>query len=112
MQVTKRDGSKEPQDIRKIQKVTEWACAGLNVSQSELEVEANLLFFDGIKTSQIHNALIGAAAAPVPEARLRHLVRFSQKGQFNLPPVRFTQVYAPQHQAQEQKPALGQVTVH
>ena len=46
------------------------------------------------------------------ELRLRHLVRFSQKGQFNLPPVRFTQVYAPQHQAQEQKPALGQVTVH
>ncbi|VVQ18099.1 hypothetical protein PS914_06120 [Pseudomonas fluorescens] len=46
------------------------------------------------------------------ELRLRHLVRFSQKGQFNLPPVRFTQVYAPQHQAREQKPALGQVTVH
>lgn len=57
-----------------------------------------------------------AYAVPVDalsgELRLRHLVRFSQKGQFNLPPVRFTQVYAPQHQAQEQKPALGQVTVH
>jgi uncharacterized protein YfaS (alpha-2-macroglobulin family) len=46
------------------------------------------------------------------ELRVRHLVRFSQKGQFNLPPVRFTQIYAPQHQAQEQKPALGQVMVH
>ncbi|MXR32175.1 alpha-2-macroglobulin [Pseudomonas sp. PICF6] len=46
------------------------------------------------------------------ELRLRHLVRFSQKGQFSLPPVRFTQVYAPQHQAREQKPALGQVTVN
>ncbi|QJI43957.1 alpha-2-macroglobulin family protein [Pseudomonas sp. ADAK2] len=46
------------------------------------------------------------------ELRVRHLVRFSQKGQFNLPPVRFTQVYAPQHQAQEQKPALSQVTVN
>ena len=35
-----------------------------------------------------------------------------QKGQFNLPPIRFTQVYAPQHQALEQKPALiGQTTV-
>lgn len=57
-----------------------------------------------------------AYAVPVDalsgELRLRHLVRFSQKGQFNLPPVKFTQVYAPQHQAQEQKPALGQVTVH
>ncbi len=46
------------------------------------------------------------------ELRLRHLVRFSQKGQFNLPPVRFTQVYAPQNQAWEKKPALGQVTVN
>ncbi len=49
----------------------------------------------------------GLYAVPVDalsgELRLRHLVRFSQKGQFNLPPVRFTQVYAPQHQAQEAK---------
>ncbi|RVD76054.1 alpha-2-macroglobulin family protein [Pseudomonas koreensis] len=57
-----------------------------------------------------------AYAVPVDalsgELRLRHLVRFSQKGQFNLPPVRFTQVYAPQHQAQEAKAALGQVSVN
>ncbi|GFM81345.1 UPF0192 protein [Pseudomonas cichorii] len=46
------------------------------------------------------------------ELRMRHLVRFSQKGQFNLPPVRFTQVYAPQHQALEQKPAFGQIKVN
>ncbi len=46
------------------------------------------------------------------ELRMRHLVRFSQKGQFNLPPVRFTQVYAPQHQALEQKPAYGQIKVN
>ncbi len=45
------------------------------------------------------------------ELRFRHLVRFSQKGQFNLPPVRYTQLYAPQHKAQEKKPALSQVTV-
>ncbi|MBK5531392.1 alpha-2-macroglobulin family protein [Pseudomonas sp. TH08] len=57
-----------------------------------------------------------AYAVPVDalsgELRLRHLVRFSQKGQFTLPPVRFTQIYAPQHQAQEAKAALGQVTVN
>ncbi|WP_421548957.1 alpha-2-macroglobulin family protein [Pseudomonas sp. QD4] len=45
------------------------------------------------------------------EVRLRHLIRFSQKGQFNLPAARYFQVYAPEHQAAEQKPALGQVTV-
>src|SRR5471032_1162962 len=43
------------------------------------------------------------------EVRLRHLIRFSQKGQFKLPPARFSQIYAPEHQAQEQKPALGQI---
>lgn len=62
MQVTKRDGSREPLDIEKIHKVAEWACRGLDVSQSELEIEAKLQFFDGIKTSQIHDALIGSAA--------------------------------------------------
>ncbi|WP_122315260.1 alpha-2-macroglobulin [Pseudomonas cichorii] len=46
------------------------------------------------------------------ELRVRHLVRFSQKGQFKLPPVRFTQVYAPQHQALETKPAFGQIKVN
>lgn len=45
------------------------------------------------------------------EVRLRHLIRFSQKGQFNLPPARYYQVYAPEHQAQERNPALGRVLV-
>jgi len=62
MNVVKRDGSREPLTIEKIHKVTEWACRGLNVSQSELETAANLLFFDGIKTEDIHNALIKAAS--------------------------------------------------
>ena len=63
MQVTKRNGTTEPLAIEKIHRVTEWACKGLNVSQSELEMESNLLFFDNIKTSQIHDALINAAAS-------------------------------------------------
>lgn len=63
MQVIKRDGSKEALNIEKIHKVTEWACDGLQVSQSALEMEANLLFFDNIKTETIHDALIQAAAS-------------------------------------------------
>lgn len=63
MQVIKRNGSPEQLDIAKIHKVTEWACTGLDVSQSELEVEAKLQFFDGIKTTQIHDALISAASS-------------------------------------------------
>jgi ribonucleoside-diphosphate reductase alpha chain len=61
MQVTKRDGRSEPYDIEKIHKVTEWATAGLDASQSELEVEAQLLVFGSMKTTQIHEALIQAA---------------------------------------------------
>lgn len=59
--VVKRNGSVEPLQINKIHKVVEWACKDLNVSQSTLETEAHLMLFDGIKTADIHKALIKAA---------------------------------------------------
>lgn len=45
------------------------------------------------------------------ELRFRHLVRFSQKGEFALPPARYVRMYAPAEQALEQNPALARVTV-
>lgn len=42
---------------------------------------------------------------------VRHLVRFSQKGQFTLPPVRYRQLYAPLLQGLERNPTLRQITV-
>ncbi|MOA61053.1 hypothetical protein D3C78_1860950 [compost metagenome] len=42
---------------------------------------------------------------------LRHLVRFSQKGQFNLPPARYVRMYDPQQQAVEANPALAALKV-
>ncbi|VCX95013.1 hypothetical protein BANRA_05974 [Pseudomonas aeruginosa] len=45
------------------------------------------------------------------EQRFRHLVRFSQKGSFNLPPARYLRLYAPEQQALEAKPALAKVKV-
>ncbi|KAF1050546.1 MAG: hypothetical protein GAK43_02760 [Stenotrophomonas maltophilia] len=45
------------------------------------------------------------------ELVFRHLVRFSQKGSFALPPARYQRIYAPQQQALEQKPALAQIKV-
>ena len=42
---------------------------------------------------------------------VRHLVRFSQKGQFSLPPARYVRMYAPQEQALEREPAYGQLQV-
>lgn len=43
---------------------------------------------------------------------LRHLVRFSQKGRFRLPPVRYLRMYAPDEQVLEPTPALGEVEVN
>lgn len=46
------------------------------------------------------------------EVRLRHLVRFGQKGLFNLPPVRLTDMYNPARTYYEQSPKLPQVQVN
>ncbi len=60
--VIKRDGRKEELDVRKIQKYTKDAVAGLrNVSQSELEVDAKIQFRDGMSTSEIQQTLIQTA---------------------------------------------------
>ena len=45
------------------------------------------------------------------ETRFRHLVRFSQKGAFVLPPVRYVRMYAPEQQALEADPPLSHVAV-
>lgn len=58
MTVVKRDGTVEPREDQKIQKATEWMCRGLNVSQSELEVNIAAKFYDGMPTSKIEEAVI------------------------------------------------------
>lgn len=65
MQVIKRDGRREALDVSKIQKETAWACQGLNVSQSELEMRAEVLFFDGMKTTEIHAAVVRGAVSMI-----------------------------------------------
>ncbi len=45
------------------------------------------------------------------EIRLRHLVRFSQKGRFSLPPARYMPMYAPRQQAYEANPPLSTLMV-
>lgn len=62
MLVVKRDGSKKAFDLSKIQRLNEFATTGLDVSQSELESSMSIKFFDGMKTSDIHDAQIAAAA--------------------------------------------------
>ncbi len=60
--IVKRNGRREPLDITKIQKYTSAAVKGLsNVSQSELEVDAQIQFRDGINSNEIQHTLIKTA---------------------------------------------------
>ncbi|GLR69965.1 class 1a ribonucleoside-diphosphate reductase subunit alpha [Agaribacter marinus] len=61
--VTKRDGTQEAIDLDKIHKVVTWATKGLdNVSVSQVEIKAQIQFYNGIKTEEIHETLIKSAA--------------------------------------------------
>lgn len=61
--VTKRDGSKERINLDKIHRVIDWAAEGLNnVSVSQVELRSHIQFYDGIKTADIHETIIKAAA--------------------------------------------------
>ncbi|MGB7801118.1 class 1a ribonucleoside-diphosphate reductase subunit alpha [Buttiauxella sp.] len=61
--VTKRDGRTERIDLDKIHRVLDWAAEGLNnVSVSQVELRSHIQFYDGIKTSDIHETIIKAAA--------------------------------------------------
>ncbi|MCR3755428.1 MAG: ribonucleoside-diphosphate reductase 1 subunit alpha [Sodalis sp. Psp] len=61
--VTKRDGRKEIIDLDKIHQVIDWAAEGLeNVSVSQVELRSRIQFYNGIKTSDIHETIIKAAA--------------------------------------------------
>ena len=61
--VTKRDGRQEPIDLDKIHRVITWAAEGLNnVSVSQVELKSRIQFYNGIRTQDIHETIIKAAA--------------------------------------------------
>ena len=70
IKVIKRNGQKEAVDMEKIHKVINWAAnfdTPLEVSVSQVEINAKLAFFDGIKTSEIHETIIKSAADLISE---------------------------------------------
>lgn len=68
IQVTKRNGSRETLDLDKIHRVISWAAEGLNnVSVSQVEIKSHIQFYDGIKTADIHETIIKAAADLISE---------------------------------------------
>lgn len=66
--VTKRDGGKEILNLNKFHRVVSWACEGIsNVSASEIELKSQVQFYDGVKTLDIQETLIKAAADLITE---------------------------------------------
>lgn len=66
--VIKRDGSKQPLDLEKFHKVVYWACEGIKgVSASEIEIRSHMQFYNNIKSSDIQETLIKAAADLISE---------------------------------------------
>jgi ribonucleoside-diphosphate reductase alpha chain len=62
IKVLKRSGKLEDLDINKIHFVVEEACEGLaGVSASQIEINANLQFYDGITSKDIQNVLVRSA---------------------------------------------------
>jgi len=60
--VVKRDGEQEPLNLEKVHAMVEHACRDLaGVSESQVEMNSNLQFFDGIKTADIQEILIRSA---------------------------------------------------
>ena len=60
--IKKRDGSVEPLDINKIHFVVEEATEGLTgTSASQIEMTANIQFYDGMSTEEIQEILIKSA---------------------------------------------------
>ena len=68
IQVTKRDGNREPLDLEKLHRVVFWATEGITgVSASEVEIKSHIQFYTGIKTSDIQETLIKSAADLISE---------------------------------------------
>ena len=66
--VIKRDGRKEELNLDKLHRVVFWATEDItNVSASELEIRSQIQFYNGIKTGDLQETLIKAAADLISE---------------------------------------------
>ena len=63
LSIVKRDGSTEKLNLEKIHKMVEAACDGINgVSASQVEMSANLSFYEGMTTQEIQDTLIKSSS--------------------------------------------------
>lgn len=83
--VTKRDGKLEALDLAKFHRVVSWACEGLSgVSASEIEIKSQVQFYDKIKTTDIQETLIKAAAELISEENPNYQYAASRLINYNL----------------------------
>lgn len=68
MEVIKRNGEKSKLDAEKINKILMWATENISgVSPSDVAMNAHIQFYQGIKTTEIHNVLIQSAVDLISE---------------------------------------------
>jgi ribonucleoside-diphosphate reductase alpha chain len=68
IRVTKRNGNTEDFNIEKVHQVLMWSVEDITgVSVSEIEIKAEMQFYNDIETSEIHEALIKSAADLISE---------------------------------------------
>ncbi len=95
--VTKRDGRQEAIDLDKIHRVITWAAEGLeNVSVSQVELRTHIQFYEGIKTADIHETIIKAAADLISKDSPDYQYLAARLAMFHLRKKAFGQ-YEPPH---------------
>lgn len=96
IQVTKRDGRLELIDLDKIHKVITWAAKGLdNVSVSQVELKSHIQFYEGIKTRDIHETIIKAAADLISEQTPDYQYLAARLAIFHLRKIAYNQFEPP-----------------
>ena len=66
--ITKRDGTKERFSLSKIHRILEWACTDITgVSESQIELKANVQLYEEISTGDIRDLLIKSSAELITE---------------------------------------------
>jgi ribonucleoside-diphosphate reductase alpha chain len=97
IQVTKRDGRLEPINLDKIHKVIAWAADGLdNVSVSQVELKSHIQFYEGIRTRDIHETIIKAAADLISEDTSDYQYLAARLAIFHLRKIAYNQ-FTPPH---------------
>ena len=98
--VTKRDGTKEPIDINKMSKVLEWASEDLEgVSASQVELNTRIQFYEGITSEDIQKTLIKTSADLITADNPNYQYMAARLAMFHLRKVAYGEFTPPTLQA-------------